>query len=948
MQASKPSVVRFVLVISALALAAVAQLLIGDGNFRLAIAPLLVSVGAIALATARMPLPSLDRSQVPPDEGDSSTSTSVSDGGPHQAASRRRELLFGLVAFTLSLGALIAALARFEVGPSNTMAWYLYGASVVLLLLALPTLDSRWTRLARRWGERPYVSVSLKALLPWVGLAAILVLASAVRLHDLDEMPAGLWYDEADNLAHALRIRNDPGSTPVFERSTNLPSLFLMPIAVVIELTGVTITAGRLVSVAFGLAGIVAVFLLVRLMLGPPLGLVAAFLLAVMRWDINWSRIGMHGITAPLFAALTAYLTLRALRSGRISDFGYAGASLGLGMWFYASFRLFPLVIGFILLHHLLFRQPDPKRVLGQLSTMVVMALAVGAPVLQSSVREPDAFFARSRTTSVFNIMPFGDTIPEMWKSLGKHALMFNHEGDLNPRHNLPAEPMLDFISGLLLLLGLGVALARWRNIALVSLPFWLLFMVIPGVVTLPWEAPQSLRSITVIPAVVGVITLALGVLWWVGTSVPWRTVRRATPVALLALLGGIAFLNVDTYFGEQAGHPKVFASFSTDETLMARDMVEQQRRGHTLFVSRQFRFSLTTSLLADSPKFEVIRAPTQIPIDLDRVWLGASIYLEPREASVYRLLKTYYPDGRFTEVRPPGGGDVLYYSAALDRSHLAQRQGLSGRYTLADGSVREAVQPTTEGVWALDFAPEDVPFDVIWQGALHVVVPGQYLLELQGEARAEVALDGRRLLWGDRTSVRIDPAVGLHSIEVTAHVRDRAEALRLAWQPPGGELVPIPAEHLFRGSVRPVGLTGRFYRSAVEAQVADAMRVTPAMDTFYYDPVIPEPYLAIWEGMLDVPVSGGYRFEVRGAGIVRLQLDGQLRAQNPPSGPAVPSVTVTLDAGKHPIRVEYVSDRPPSEFEVLWAPPGVGLEPIPIDRLSPAQEQMFRVIGEE
>ena len=947
MQASKPSVVRFVLVVAALMLAAVAQLLIGDGNFRLAIAPLLVSVGAIALATARMPLPSLDRGQAPPDEGDPSTSTSLSDGGPPQA-SRKLELMSGLGLFTLSLSALIAALARFSVGPSNTMAWYLYGASVVLLLFALPTFDSQWTGLARRWRERPYVSVSLKALLPWVGLAAILVLASAVRLYDLDEMPAGLWYDEADNLAHALRIRTDPGSTPVFEPSTNLPSLFLMPIAVVIELTGVTITAGRLVSVAFGLAGIAAVFLLVRLMLGSPLGLVAAFLLAVMRWDINWSRIGMHGITAPLFAALTAYLTLRALRTGRISDFGYAGASLGLGMWFYASFRLFPLVIGFILLHHLLFRHPAPKRFLGQLAAMGVVAMAVGAPVLQSSVRDPGAFFSRSRTTSVFNIMPFGDTIPEIWKSLGKHALMFNHEGDLNPRHNLPAEPMLDFISGLLLLLGLGVALARWRNIALVSLPFWLLFMVIPGVITLPWEAPQSLRSITVIPAVVGVITLALGALWWVGTSVPWRIARRATPLALLAVLGGIAFLNVNTYFGEQASHPKVFASFSTDETLMARDMVEQRRRGHTLFVSRQFQFSLTTSLLADSPKFEVIRAPTQIPIDLDRVWLGASIYLEPREASVYRLLKTYYPDGRFAEVRPPGGGDVLYYSAALEQSHLAQRRGLNGRYTLTDGSVREAVQPTTEGVWALDFVPEDVPFDVVWQGALHVVVPGEYLLKLEGGARAEVALDGRRLLWGDQPSVRIDPAVGLHSIEITAHVQDRAEALRLAWQPPGGELGPIPAGHLFRGSVRPVGLAGRFYGTRVEAQVADATRVTPAMDTFYYDPVIPEPYLGIWEGSLDVPASGGYRFEVRGAGVVRLQLDGQLRAQNPPSGPVAPSVTVALDAGKHPIRVEYVSDRPPSQFEVLWAPPGGELEPIPIDRLSPAPEHMFRVMGEE
>ena len=224
-------------------------------------------------------------------------------------------------------------------GPPNTLAWYSYGASVILLLLALPTFERRWSGLILRLRERPQVSLHLKTLLVWAALAGILILALAVRLFDLQDLPAGVWYDEAANLSEARQIQQDPGSTPVFARV--IPTFYLMPAAVLINLVDVTPAAIRLVSVMFSLAGMVAVFFLVRQVLGTYPALLAAFLLAIMRWDINFSRIGMIPVTMSLTTALTAYLTLRALRSGRISDFGYAGAALGFGMWLYASFTCF-------------------------------------------------------------------------------------------------------------------------------------------------------------------------------------------------------------------------------------------------------------------------------------------------------------------------------------------------------------------------------------------------------------------------------------------------------------------------------------------------------------------------------------------------------------------------------------------------------------------------------
>ena len=208
--------------------------------------------------------------------------------------------------------------------------------------------------------------------------------------------------------------------------------------------------------------------------------------------------------------------------------------------------------------------------------------------------------------------------------------------------------------------------------------------------------------------------------------------------------------------------------------------------------------------------------------------------------------------------------------------------------------------------------------------------------------------MDARRILWSDQTSVRIEPAVGLHSFEVRGRVEDRASVLRVLWQPPDGQLETIPARNLYHGSVRPLGLTGRFYESGIKGEAFDASRITPAMDAFWYDPVVPEPYLAVWDGTLDVPNGGEYRFEVQGVGTVKLFIDGDLLAQHPPAESAPAEASLRLYAGKHRIRVEYSSPSPPSQFEVLWAPPDRPLEPLPIEQLSPAPEQMFTVVGNE
>ena len=555
--------------------------------------------------------------------------------------------------------------------------------------------------------------------------------------------------------------------------------MFLLPIAALVKLAGVAITTPRLVAAAFGVAGVGVTFLFVRHIMGTRCGLIAAFLVGMMRWDIIWSRIGMHGVTGVLFAALTGWLTLRAVRSGRASDYGLAGASLGLGMWFYTSFRMFPIIVALILLHHLVVSRPAIRGFVVKVALMALVSVFVAAPVILLAASDPDGFFDRTRVTSVFTFTPREQWVDNLTSNLVKHSLMFGREGDANPRHNLPRAPMLDYVTAALFVLGFFFALTRWRSGAVFILPFWVFFMTLPGILTLPWEAPQSLRSILVIPAVAALSAYVLERLWSAARAAPWRSVRRFTTPVMLALLALVFYMNVDFYFDEQANDSRVFAAFSTDETLIARSQVERQRLGHSLWVSRQFMFSRIGNLLADYPKLHVISAPETLPLDSTMVWMGASAYFEPREKGFWEVMRAYYPDGDYQAVTAPNGGEPLFYTGFVSHEQLAERQGLDSTYFVGGTPTAGERSAVSESIWHADAGPGEFPHETRLEGALLSLPGGEYELVSDGSAETVVEIDGRRVLDGEQTRRKVVLAEGLHSLSISATIQGRASSSR-------------------------------------------------------------------------------------------------------------------------------------------------------------------------
>jgi hypothetical protein len=220
----------------------------------------------------------------------------------------------GLLPFfaALLLGGLAQSLFLRQEHPTlshQLPGWLMMAAGGFLLFLA-------W----RRRGTLPgpeRVSPAWEAGL----LLLILTVAAVVRLHNLERYPFGGFRDEGENGNVAIQIMkgeivDGTGQRfPVYiEHNTQNAAGYFYPVAVSFKLFGVGITQVRYVSVFFGLLTVLAFWALARGLFGPSLALALSACLAVMRWHVNFSRIGFLGVMTVFLSLPLLALLLKGLR----------------------------------------------------------------------------------------------------------------------------------------------------------------------------------------------------------------------------------------------------------------------------------------------------------------------------------------------------------------------------------------------------------------------------------------------------------------------------------------------------------------------------------------------------------------------------------------------------------------------------------------------------------
>ena len=747
---------------------------------------------------------------------------------------------FGLV--LAAVGCNVAALGFLWQDNTNCLGLLLWLASLGFVTLAVPSSS-------RAVSRRSYCRET--AL-----VALVLLLAAFLRVYRIHDLPPGVFIDETNAAIDALRILDGERISPFATGWFETPTLYAYYMAGLFRLVGVSFFALKLASILPGLLTVASVYPLARRAFGLLPALFSLFLLATARWHVHMSRWGWNELLPPLFQVVVAYLLLRGLEANRPRDFVLAGLAMGLSQYTYLAARLIPVMVLLFLVHQFVTVRGFLRRHGANLLLLALVSLMAFAPLGLTYLKNPFLFTNRARQVSLLNDLEAAGSLQPLWDNLAKHLLMFNYQGDANPRHNLPDWPMIDPFAGALLLPAAGYALYRWRDRRYALLLIWIAVTLLGGVLSAAKEAPQAYRTLGVLPAVTLLVGDLLACLWR-RLSQPggraWRGMVTAGGIVFLALSG---YYNVHTYFVTYAQDYRTFWGFTPMETGVARTAAAALNTHTVYVVPKLVHFSSLRFATYQRPEqggglsqppyrsFSPLGdLPLSAPPDRDVL-----IILETQYLSLVPFIGHYHPEAVARLYRAPDG-QPLYVTVEVPRQALlcpepsgyapgpkdqgplvlrpkdeGQRaqdrpaegpgatagpppgQGLLGSYFRGEAwqgePVMQRVDPLLLFHWYGD-EPLPNPFSVRWEGEILLPDDGAYFFALVGDDGVRLWLDGELVgqsLRPDASNVveaHLEMRAGSHPIRAEYFQRRGTKLVEFRWARPGAPLELVPPEAL-------------------------------------------------------------------------------------------------------------------------------------------------------
>lgn len=420
----------------------------------------------------------------------------------------------------------------------------------------------------------------------FLGLGVIIVLAFFLRFYNIENLPAGLYPDEAMNGTNAITA-NETGDYKLFyEDNSGREGLFINLQALSLRTFGYNIPALKLWSAIFGTLTTLGIGLLAwELFSRRSAAIIGAFITATSYWAINFSRIGFRAIMTSLLLSFSFYFFFRGLRTKKITPFIFAGLLFGLGLHTYIAFRLAPFILILLLPFLILAYENFLRRFWKHALTFIFAASIAASPMFYDFSQNPHHFSDRSEDISLFSPkVNHGDFWGTLTKTLGLSLIKYNFVGDQNFRHNYAPYPILDpiigtcFLAGLLLLLGQTWRLLRLRlrsgeyhpHLARNAFLFIIFFVMLAPEFLTDEGLPHALRSIgTQVPVF---LFATFPILLLFDTALRNQGGRRIVFFSFIVIaLGTSALWNTVKYFSFFAHNPKQYASFGATFTNMSR-----------------------------------------------------------------------------------------------------------------------------------------------------------------------------------------------------------------------------------------------------------------------------------------------------------------------------------------------------------------------------------------
>ena len=352
----------------------------------------------------------------------------------------------------------------------------------------------------------------------WLFLALIIAVALALRIYKLDLVPPSINWDEAANGYNAWTIANygtDEWGKPYpwyfISFRDNKHPVHIYITSIFVKIFGLSDFTVRLPSAIFGTLNVVLLFFLTKLLFRNNLiGLIAAFLLAISPYGIQFSRYNHEANFALFFFLLGLTLFFLGIEKKNIA-LSFAFLSFGICLISYHSSKaIVPITILILMIFYL-------RQIINLKKFFLLGGLFFSLFLIIIALNRPLLGLARLRQSSIQEEQIKKTYLYKEYKSrmFGKLEVIFNQysshfqpqflflTGDKNPRHSSQYVGEFYKIDGFFLSLGtifLVLSMLRGKNNfwERIKIPFIIitLALVAPLPSTFVRDAPHAGRSL--------------------------------------------------------------------------------------------------------------------------------------------------------------------------------------------------------------------------------------------------------------------------------------------------------------------------------------------------------------------------------------------------------------------------------------------------------------------
>lgn len=423
-------------------------------------------------------------------------------------------------------------------------------------------------------------------------LVGIIILASMLRLYRLGDLPRGLYVDEVSLGYNAWSIV----ASGTDEHGTTFPLVFKafgeykLPVYIYVTapfvwLFGLNPFSTRLVSALAGVASVIGIYLLTKVVLNNFsdktkiwVALGAALLMATSPWSIHFSRAAFEANLALALIIFGTYFFLKFTQDSlkKTHNIILSGILFVVSLYTYNSSRVFlPLFITIIifLFRKQLFNISNKTLVITSLSltfSIIIISL-VNSIIGNESARAMQVIELRN---AQYTLGPLLGVIQKYFTHFSAEFLFFS--GDVISRHSVREVgelflPQLPFI-----LVGFFILLKE-KSASTLTLLSWILIAPLAAAITTP--VPHALRSFLLLPPLV--VLSSLGI---VSVFISLRKYHAYIFTVIISICFIYSFI---TYMHVYYKHYIYKSSWDWDEdkTLLAQSLASDYQDSRHIFI---------------------------------------------------------------------------------------------------------------------------------------------------------------------------------------------------------------------------------------------------------------------------------------------------------------------------------------------------------------------------